>query len=341
MAAKKRVRKATLSSTGILPGAHHVFQLADQVELRALLHADRRYSHSELVDDLKRANDLLTRVSDCPDEVEEHSDTVGDDVSDGEHHSAVVDGIDGQATDVFRHLQFRRASLAENYPFKLDSAGTELAVERAGRPSEVFYTFLLLASNLARVDTTSRQLLARHFEVMCAQLLGQHLGWRGQVTVFGTTSRLAGSTFKGTLWKKVNQLAELLGESVVVAPTEFSPMDNGDNGLDIVAHLGFGDRATGRLVLFAQCACSEDWPTKQHSSTQDTWQAVLSFAQPIIPLTFIPHLFRDSSGEWAVTRSIHRTVVVDRMRLVRAFGLGGTTIPDELRRRLVQLVPGT
>jgi hypothetical protein len=313
-------------------------ELADFAELRAALDADASYSRSELVDDLKGADQVAGEEvgNEVIDEADEENGENGDD-EERPAEGSRGDVLMRTADDVFAHLRYRVSSLGESYPFAVEDGPVLVRAATVGDRRK-FYLFLLIASLLARVDKSSRQHAARHFEVLSARLLKVLLGWRGEVAVFGTTSKLAESEFKGRLWTKIQQLATKLGEQVKIPEREVPKKDNGDNGLDIVAHLGFGDSATGRLVLFGQCACTSDWNTKQHSACEDAWAPVVSLSQPIVPITFIPFFFRDATGGWARTRDVHRTVVLDRLRLVKAYEAGGVELPEQVTKMLTDLL---
>ena len=49
------------------------------------------------------------------------------------------------------------------------------------------------------------------------------------------------------------------------------------------------------LTILGQCACTEDWVSKQHSSSYAAWNGKLSFTSLPCNMIFIPFCFRDSS----------------------------------------------
>ena len=81
--------------------------------------------------------------------------------------------------------------------------------------------------------------------------------------------------------------------------------------------IGKSDAAPGVLTVFAQCTCTDEWVTKQHSSNATSWRRYISFTVDPTNIVFIPFCYRDSRGEWFNRTDIKNSVLLDRVRLVQ------------------------
>jgi len=82
------------------------------------------------------------------------------------------------------------------------------------------------------------------------------------------------------------------------------------------------------LRILGQCACTEDWVIKQHSSNVETWSAKIHFNVYPLNMIFVPHCYRSSDGEWYSNVTIHMSVLVDRVRILSLTDQVYELIPD-------------
>jgi hypothetical protein len=134
--------------------------------------------------------------------------------------------------------------------------------------------------------------------------------------VFGSNSAHRYTRYTGNILTKIRRLAADLHEAPKAKEADFPPNATGDEGLDLVGWVPWGDDAPGRVLFFAQCACSKDeWVAKQHSSSAEGWRNKIDFTVPPANVAFIPVCFRKADGSWHSTADI-QSIVVDRLRLL-------------------------
>lgn len=188
--------------------------------------------------------------------------------------------------------------------------------------SRSLYLFLLYCSVLRYVPTgEARTSLTARFEALCLDVMRAIMPSQAEVHLFGKNSELANGRYYGRLARKLEILVGDLGETAHFNTHDFGPRDFGDNGLDIVAWIPMGDALNGRPVVFGQCACTPQWVVKQHSSSGAAFNEVMTQMVDPTNMCFIPFDFRGADGGWYKRPSIHRSVVVDRRRMLRLLGV--------------------
>ena len=225
-----------------------------------------------------------------------------------------------QSEDWFRHMQYREQVFGEAYPYSVSSDGELAELKQDLKPCQHLYLFLLLASNLKYIDIHSgvRNTLTNDFELVSQVALTNSLpGWEIYLFDSGkhTTGRYAGNT-----WSKLKTLADDLNHAVNAIQGDFEPTDTADLGLDIVCWMPTKDDTPGLPMVFAQCACTEKWVDKQSTVLFDHWTPLLQFLPAeLISLTMTPIFYRSTHGGWHKTR-ILKTVLADRLRIMRWLG---------------------
>jgi hypothetical protein len=219
--------------------------LADWVEVKALLAEDGNASQEDLTRALEQA------------------------------HSMDEDDANIVANDVFKELLDRQDSCVPlptkgpgwEYPFTITDSRTLLEI-RPGAKTAIkagtLYKFLLVASradmdgqrHLEQLDPTAL------FEQLCADVLLNFWGGRTAHSgsmVFGTarTKTEANQKFRAN----VDQLCATLKEGRGLKPKAKAP-GGGDGRLDVVVWRVFSDGRTGGLIGFGQCKTGIHW--KEH-----------------------------------------------------------------------------
>lgn len=282
-----------------LPSSREDHAWADYIELLCLVNIDREFSKADLGDRIQERKDL----GEVQNDLEDTGDLLPAEISDRERRK-----ID----DWFQHLRFRESAFAEFYPFSLTRNRTMLQVRESLSAKQRFYVFLLLCANLryvSRVETVTNC-----FEVVSEEALKRLLPEGSEVHLFGP--RHSGSRYTGTLWTKINRLADDLKEIVVAREDDFSSHDVGDGGLDLVGWVPMGDEVPSRLLVFGQCACTPEWDSKQYTSSVANWSSHINFTAPPANVAFIPFCFRRANGSWHKQRLISDTTLIDRQRLL-------------------------
>jgi hypothetical protein len=274
--------------------------LADWVEIKALLESDGNASQEDLARAVQRAYS--------------------------------VDETDARtlAGDVFKELADRQNACTPipgkdrtwEYPFELNATGSLLSFRgkftsrsRAG----MLYTFLLVAS---RADMDAQRKLenldpAVIFERLCADILLNFWGGRSDFSdslVFGTARKKA--THNHRFHSNIENLCEMLKEGRGMKTGCRTP-GAGDGKLDIVVWRVFSDGRAGGLVGFGQCKTGIHWKTHL-TKLQPRHFCYKYFQEPLIidPIRvyMVPH--RVDGAEWN-SHTSEGGLLLDRCRLVQ------------------------
>lgn len=228
----------------------------------------------------------------------------------------------------FSHLAYRASAFGDAYPFEFepvnaDGAGPVLRRKDPGdggfASAARLYLALLFAANL-RYCKGERSGLTRGFERLCYWALKRQLGPSAEVHLFGVgppdgnpdEPRYAGGTYE-----KLEQLGKDVRADLLAERGDWPPTSAGDAGIDLVAWFPFDDDAPTMLAVFAQCAATEEWDTKQFSSHPAKWAPHFRFFALPVNIVYVPLCFRRTTGDLHTKKDIGRSVFVDRLRLVR------------------------
>lgn len=274
--------------------------LADWVEIKALLESDGNASLEDLMRALHRAYSK----------------------SDADARAL--------AGDVFKELKDREASCvplagkgrAWEYPFKLNKSGNLLSLRTkltAQSRAGMLYAFLLVAS---RADMDSERKLenldpTKLFEQLCADIL---------LNFWGGKSELSGSMVFGTARKKarhnhqfhanIENLCASLRHGRGMKLGAKTP-GAGDGKLDVVVWRIFSDGRVGGLIGFGQCKTGVHWKTHL-TKLQPRNFCNKYFQHPLIldPIRvyMVPH--RVDGSDWE-SHTGEGGLIFDRCRLVQ------------------------
>jgi hypothetical protein len=275
--------------------------LADWVEIKALLAEDGNASQEDLARALEQAHSL------------------------DEEEAEVVAG------DVFKELADRQDTCIPlvskdddwEYPFVLSDSSTLLQVRTAtgkkAADAGVLYKFLLVT---ARADMDAQRRLENLdptilFEQLCADILLNF--WGGSTMqsgsmVFGTARNKSKENQK--FRANIEQLCTILKEGRGLRAGAKAP-GGGDGRLDIVVWKIFGDGRSGGLVGFGQCKTGIHW--REHLEKLQPRNFCGNYmAQPLIidpvRVYMVPH--RVEKADWdANTRA--GGLLFDRCRIVQ------------------------
>jgi hypothetical protein len=304
---------------------------ADYIELLCLTSTDGRISRADAVDFIRqRAEDLKEGKPLEGDEAEEQEiademDIEDEDVDDVTEVILAPEEADDKwerrADDWFNDLAYRIGAFGEFYPFKLAAGKRALQLRKAKASLTIkhkLYLFLLFASNLRHFGRREISNISSVFEVASFYALETYLPASANLHMFGKHPLNTGR-YTGLLWNKLHALTKDLKEEVICIKENFKPTDTGDAGLDLVAWLPIEDEDNlmpGFLLVFAQCACTPEWVTKQMETHYDTWSNYMSFTSYPFRFTFIPFCFRKANGSWYEKTKIRKTAVIDRLRII-------------------------
>lgn len=320
-----------LHNLEVRPKSSDIYLWCDYIELRCLVHPDRRFSRGNLLELLDETVDLAAPDPDNDDPAAE-GDGAELDASDGEGEAGVEADADSPAThdltvkdrnesktaDQFKNLSYRATIFADAYPFELDATGQELRLRDIDTPLRKLYLQLLLSASLRLVPKTRRHELTEPFEKLSTQIFSclMPVGW--EVHQFGAKGA---TRYKGHLYTRLKKLAEDIRGRLEVERHHYKTTNSGDGGLDIVAWHPLGsDSRVGIPISLAQCGCTaEEWSLKSLEASPFMLGANLTTLHPWATYYFMPQDLVDGRGtrqEWQRRPSMSKSIVIDRLRLI-------------------------
>lgn len=284
---------------------------ADYIELLCLINPDGEISLSDLSE--------INKVEDLTDQELRDYDT-----------AERADSRYQQLFDVFQYIQSRVRIFADDYPFELIDEDTIRVKTNSPTISQLFYLFLLYASNLSRFEKSEQYVLTSNFELISREVL-KYVYPNFTVEVFGTASKPDDLFYGGKLIEKLKKLSSFLNTEITDAVKNNPRYDQtcGDAGIDLVGFAPLDRDSYGAPfvpMIFAQCACSHDqWKEKQSSIKYDYIKPRFSNLAPYCEIIAVPFSLRDTTGQWDNTE-LDRIVVipVDRVRFLHILSLYGS-----------------
>ncbi|GGS06644.1 hypothetical protein GCM10008960_36280 [Deinococcus sedimenti] len=225
-------------------------------------------------------------------------------------------------SDWFRILRYRAAQFGDSYPFDLDDSNNIIMKKSVMEDNHKLYISMLASSNLRYFKYYSPRLTSS-FERVSADVLKAYLPTNAEVHNFGagsTNVRVSEKYNRGSLYDRILELAADLRWKPLIERRHYNRRNNGDDGLDLVAWIPINDENSGMVVLFGQCACTDNWTSKQHSSGTAKWGRRLDLTCDFVNTVFIPICFRDSAGLWHAPQEIEKSILFDRLRIIRILG---------------------
>ena len=289
-------------------------ELADWLEIQALISKDRTASLETLVNDLRRGGSTDALDEGAADKGSETTQAIGG--------------------DAFGELANRKQAADGGYPFRLDQG--MISLERDEDVTKP-YILLLLLSFIA--PTTGYQGTAYLFEKICSHATHRYLGGNtNSVSVlhFGAPRKPP----KAKMREAIDHLCSQIGEGAG-CKTGKGPKGNrtGDDGLDIVAWREFPDKSAGKLIAFGQCACgATDWESKlselDGANFVGKWFRERLAVHPI-RMFFLPR--RVPKQDWHDS-GIDGGILFDRCRIVANLQDLDAALEDQCKRAIQALM---
>ena len=233
-------------------------QLADWLEITALVSGDRNSSSGDLEGALRMAS-LFEREGD--------------------------EGIQRKVLEVFRELEDRASAAKEAYPFILEGRVLTVRENWEAFPSYVFC--LCLSYFGVKQKKGSKAFPRRWFEHVSRDALTHYLG--GESLRFGSPrlKREIPVGFEDAINLVCKRMKEGEGYKDGGLP------DRRDDAVDIIAWKHFPDQLPGKLIVFGNCATGRDWEgAKKTELTPDAFCSDWMSDTPkceIVRSLFIPH----------------------------------------------------
>ena len=322
---------AGLKDLNNLPKTTNANLWCDFIELHCLVNENRSVTPNDIfniISDDEIGEDKLEDVMDSIDEEEfsldflinfgiEETDDIEDTI--GNNVSKTKDDIVKKIDDYFLNLAYRSDIFGDDYPFEIDLDNSKISLKRIQSINQSLYGILLISSNL-NYSLEYMPFLTAQFEYFSIEVLRSLLPNNSTIHIYGKNNSGIETPFVGKEINKLQLLSKELNISLTPNSTDkfISKFSTGDTGLDIVGWYNFEDNMASSIKYFAQCACGKEWIDKQFDVSMIKWSNFLNFLNDPIPMIIIPRSFRDENGEWENPLKIYNTVLIDRLRLLKA-----------------------
>lgn len=310
---------AILEDVNRLPrgGKAWVYRWCDYVEMRCLIHPDRRFSRDNLVEGFGEAADIDT--TEYLDIGNDEGDEVFQPLSTDDTNAATTDRHEAFSARCFRQLHWRSKAFGADWPFVIDPADGEVKVRSGDRTARHWlYLQLLLCASLSYCPSKRRANLTGPFEALSLHVFRHLMPVGSEVHEFGTGRA---KRYTGHLYDRLVALARDLRGVFKLQREHFARNDVGDGGLDLVAWHGLGDHRDGIIAALAQCGCTADgWPLKMQSASPDRLSGQLSVGTSWATYYFMPLDLADEINgnmDWQQKSDMATAIVIDRLRFLR------------------------
>jgi hypothetical protein len=277
-----------------------ISDLADWLEIRAIVAPGRMCSAQDLLEELRVAGETGEEAAPEFEEEEEEEEDV--EFKDIEHF----------ADEAFALLEERLTWCGGEqgtYPFLIEP-GVVSAKDGAENSA---YLFLLLLSKFGIQAGPSHSNGSKLFEHLCAAAAVGYFGGnrnRTEALVFGFPRSGASKSFTDA----VDELCHRLGEGG--GPGDDPRMSEmKDAALDLVVWNKFQDERPGKIIGFGQCATGERWRGKRTELLPDAFDGTwFKKTLPVRPvrLFFVPHIIEEAAWNECCR---HAGIVFDRCRI--------------------------
>lgn len=269
-----------------------VEEIADYIELKAVLSENKKISVRKVVQDFLKSTDDLETSGINPSE---------------EKINSITESITAEFVK-------RNNSTQNKYPFNLAYGGNVLEFIGFTKSEYTVYIYLLLATRLNMKDNKRFRNIdgTKLFEHLSAIVLANYFGERSQCIVFGTSEA-------GTFPDKVNDLCIKTGEGGSYFNHFNSVIDEQDDKLDVIVWTDFSDKRKSKFWAFGQCKTGTHWENERFQLQPQNFCKKWFYMPPTLdPLRmfFIADVLE--KDKWA-KRVIDAGLFFDRLRIVDCF----------------------
>lgn len=335
-AKKPKAAEPILDKEMSRPTGSDLYIWCDYIELRCLVHTDRRLSRGgvqELLDDTAQMYGEKTDA-DVVSPADHTADADIDDDDSDRHDGVPSEGgyletrNEMRVAGWFANLAFRAKLFGDAYPFKLSDDGKELEALPVDTPLRLLYVQMLMSASLRLVPKRRHDELTESFEETSHEIFKQLMPMGWEVHRFGAKGA---SRYRGLLYDKLVALTKDLRGTFGLERRHYKPNDRGDGGLDLVAWHPMGnDLREGLPIALAQCGCTSDgdaWSKKSLEASPAKLAGHLRVHHPWSAYYFMPHDLTEAVGtqiDWQEKPHLTSTIVIDRSRLIELAKLYGS-----------------
>lgn len=340
VAKKVVVKEELFQALSIPPKSSDLYLWCDYVEIRCLVHPDKKFSRQNLLEILAELDAFAIRQDvdeelsegdfDESEEISEDQDAVDDEIDEDEEFfedvMPITDRRESKVSSIYLQLGVRAKLFGEQYPFRLDDGLQEVGLRELSLGGRCLYLQLLLSASLRLISKARRGELTNEFESISEDIFRGLMpnGW--EVHPFGAKASLR---YKGHLFERLKSLAKDWRGDLRIKKEHLKTRNSGDGGLDLVAWHPLGeDGRVGLPIAAAQCGCTaEEWSLKQLEASPSKlaidvlhhWATYYFMPQDLVGII-------DGQYDWQRRNDLARAIVIDRLRIVRLasqFGVDG------------------
>lgn len=300
-------------------GVSKLYRWCDYVELRCLVHQDKRFSRDALAESLDENRDTSVAKVDEEDPTE-NKDEIDEEIIDlsSDDGAAVKDYEEGHAAFCFKHLRWRSTTFGESWPFSIDEHAQEISLKSNLTDVHKFYLSLLLSGSLAYIPQKRWKGITGLFENASTQIMKHLMPAGAEVHSFGAAES---TRYTGHLFDRLTALTQDVNGHFNLKKHHFADNDSGDGGLDIVAWHNLGDGRVGMPIAFAQCGCTATgWPDKMLQASPARLAGHLNTLHDWATYYFTPldlATENDNKLDWQYLSDFSKAIVIDRLRFMR------------------------
>mgnify|MGYP004061478339 CR=1 FL=1 len=310
------------------PSKTDFFIWCDYIELYCLSHMDKAVSVDNLLETRQEMAD--TQQDALVIEREDYAD--GEDAGD-EPLAKAEDRQSRAMADRFRYLAFRQRVFGEDlYPFVVE--GRYIYLKEDLSEWHFLYLQLLISSSLSYCPKKRWSQITESFEDISYNVFRSIMpdGW--EVYKFGKQQV---TRYQGHIYDKLLKLAEDVRGRLDVERDDFHVSDSGDSGLDLVAWHPMEDQRPAIPIAFAQCGCStRDFEFKMLEASPSKLGAHLKVVHEWANYYFMPQAMCKQGNGWERYSDFGRSIVVDRVRVMKLLRRYNVDIDDVLETELVE-----
>ena len=274
-----------------------VLNLADWLELKALLAADKNASHSDLRRALNQSGAL-----------------------DEDNEDPLPTSDETLASDTFAELRDRAIACGIGYPFSVDDHVIQ-AVDHVEPYWSYIFCLLLSLRGANRQEPGPAP--TNMFEEVAEAAAGRYVD--GQSLKFGFPRTVLPAGFG----KALDDVCLKIGEGIG-AKSRPSSRKAKDARLDIIAWRPFPDGRSAQLIIFGQCAAGGNWRSKLTDLQPRTFTDLYWKEPPVVePVKAFFTPFRVKLDQWEETGR-YAGLVFDRCRIAHC--TFGTQAPESIVR---------
>jgi len=249
---------------------------------------------------------------------------------------AEIQDHDAHLENIIKQVRSRASYLGSQYPIRRHELGFG---SKNGSREDLVYRFLLFVSlNQAYQELAFRKgsanIPAELFEDLTLIALKRYAG--GDAIRFGAPRR---NPVPSSFPKAIEYLASTIFEAI--GARDIERQETGDDGLDIVAWLAFGDKRSSQLMLLAQCAIGTDWKNKRSELDLALWRRHVDWHSEPLRVFSVP-FHHELGGSWRETAT-RGGIIFDRLRIAKlAVGRSlSTSLNGRIRSWLKKRVSAT